>query len=272
MVSVKKIKQKIQECGEERPQSLPICHLPTAVLPPPLVSAVRMREIRATEKEQEPSLDSDENLRGNACSQQEAPSSPTSLCPGFWGCFLCCGPEHPLVLIVLFESWRPLAAPAAPAGSPHNPDPLQPLSRSLADPVHMLSHDPCLTPEILILGGCHQAQEKTQQSYLLDHNSAFPETSALCEERAMGWAARTIADPRMGEQAAHRAAALWTEAGHMKLLLLGPGWAAHMYAAHVVAVAWAKALGWSEVSMLQNSQEPAPGVAGASLTMGPQLR
>lgn len=36
------------------------------------------------------------------------------------------------------------------------------------------------------LGSCHQAEEKTPQTHLLlDHSSAFPETSTLCKEKAV---------------------------------------------------------------------------------------
>ena len=40
-------------------------------------------------------------------------------------------------------------------------------------------------PETLILGTCHQAEEKTPQPHLLHHNPAFPETSVLCEQRGV---------------------------------------------------------------------------------------
>lgn len=61
-------------------------------------------------------------------------------------------------------------------------------------------------------------------------------------------------------------------AGCMRLTLLGLERAACGAAAHVVAVSWTKALGQSEGSVLQNSQEPVPRVAVVSVTVGPQPR
>lgn len=50
------------------------------------------------------------------------------------------------------------------------------------------------------------------------------------------------------------------------------GRAAHVVAAHVIMVPWAKALGWPEGNGHRNSQEPLPMVAGVSMSMGPQLK
>ena len=40
-------------------------------------------------------------------------------------------------------------------------------------------------PETLILGSCHQAEEKTPKPHLLHSSSAFTEASILCEQRGL---------------------------------------------------------------------------------------
>ena len=52
---------------------------------------------------------------------------------------------------------------------------------------HSHPHRPVSAPETLALGSCHQAEEKAPQPRLLDHSSAFSETSALCEEGAVSF-------------------------------------------------------------------------------------
>ena len=53
---------------------------------------------------------------------------------------------------------------------------------------------PCLTPETLTLGTCHQAEKKTQQPHLLlDHSSAFPRDLSPAWRESYG-----IPQPRSG--------------------------------------------------------------------------
>ena len=48
-----------------------------------------------------------------------------------------------------------------------------------------LSHRPVSAPETLILGSCHQAEEKTPKPHFPLNSSAFTETPILCEQRGV---------------------------------------------------------------------------------------
>ena len=50
---------------------------------------------------------------------------------------------------------------------------------------HNYPHRPVSAPETLILGSCHQAEEKTPRPHFLPNSCAFTETSILCEQRGV---------------------------------------------------------------------------------------
>ena len=65
-----------------------------------------------------------------------------------------------------------------PAGDKENPS----LSVTCR---HNYPHRPVSAPETLILGSCHQAEEKTPRPHFLPNSCAFTETSILCEQRGV---------------------------------------------------------------------------------------